>query len=74
MDIVPGMVTYFWMTPTRTGSFEAICAELCGVGHHVMRSIVVVEKDSAYESWLGEQSTFAELLDKKEKVKIASNN
>ena len=74
MDIVPGMVTYFWMTPTRTGSFEVICAELCGVGHHAMRSIVVVEKDSAYESWLGEQSTFAELLDKKEKVKIASNN
>ncbi len=34
MDMVPGMVTYFWFTPTRSGTFEAICAELCGTGHY----------------------------------------
>ena len=33
MDMIPGMVTYFWFTPTRTGEFEVLCAELCGVGH-----------------------------------------
>ena len=32
MDMVPGSVTYFWFTPTRTGTFEVLCAELCGVG------------------------------------------
>ena len=32
MDMVPGMVTYFWFTPTRTGTFEVLCAELCGAG------------------------------------------
>ena len=62
MDMVPGMVTYFWLTPTRTGTFEVLCAELCGTGHHIMRGYVVVEEESAFEEWLGEQSTFAELM------------
>lgn len=62
MDMVPGMVTYFWFTPTRAGTFEVLCAELCGVGHYAMRGYVVVEEESAYQAWLQEQSTFAELL------------
>ena len=32
MDMIPGSVTYFWFTPTRTGTFEVLCAELCGAG------------------------------------------
>ena len=62
MDLVPGTVTYFWLTPIRTGTFDVLCAELCGVGHHAMRGIVVVEKESAYKVWLNEQSTFAQTL------------
>jgi cytochrome c oxidase subunit 2 len=61
MDMVPGSVTYFWITPTRTGSFEVLCAELCGVGHSQMRGAVVVEEEGAYQSWLQNQRTFAEL-------------
>ena len=44
MDMVPGIVTYFWFTPTRTGTFEVLCAELCGVGHADMRGKVVVDE------------------------------
>ena len=33
MDMVPGMVTFFWFTPTVAGTYEVLCAELCGVGH-----------------------------------------
>src|SRR5262249_24666948 len=33
MDLVPGMVTYVWFTPTRTGTFEMLCTELCGSAH-----------------------------------------
>lgn len=64
MDLVPGIVTYFWITPTRTGTFEIICAELCGVGHSQMRGYVVVEEEEAYNEWLAEQETFAELAAK----------
>ena len=61
MDMVPGMVTYFWFTPTRTGTFEILCAELCGVGHNFMRGIVMVDSEQDYQAWLQEQSTFAQL-------------
>ena len=61
MDLVPGSVTYFWMTPTRTGTFDILCAELCGVGHPQMRGAVVVAEEAPYQSWLNEQKTFAQL-------------
>lgn len=61
MDIVPGFETYFWFTPTRTGPFEVLCSELCGVGHADMRGKVVVDSESDYQSWLQQQKTFAQL-------------
>lgn len=62
MDLVPGMVTYFWMTPTRKGSFEILCAELCGVGHHAMRGAVVVESQKEYDAWLSRQMSFGQQM------------
>ncbi|MGH6782702.1 MAG: cytochrome c oxidase subunit II, partial [Sphingomonadaceae bacterium] len=62
MDLVPGIVTYFWMTPTRTGTYEVLCAELCGTGHHMMRSTVIVSKQRDFDDWLAEQPTFGQLL------------
>jgi cytochrome c oxidase subunit 2 len=61
MDLVPGSVTYFWLTPTRTGTFDILCAELCGVGHPQMRGAVVVAEAAPYEAWLEKQHTFAEV-------------
>lgn len=61
MDMIPGSVTYFWFTPTRTGTFEVLCAELCGVAHAQMRSTVIVDDESQYHAWLEKQRTFAEL-------------
>ncbi len=61
MDMVPGVVTYFWFTPTRTGTFDVLCAELCGLAHAQMRSKVVVQEESEYQAWLEQQQTFAEL-------------
>ena len=61
MDMVPGMVTYFWITPIRTGTFDVLCAELCGIGHAQMRGRVVVDGEHDYHPWLEKQQTFAEL-------------
>jgi cytochrome c oxidase subunit 2 len=65
MDLVPGMVTYFWLTPTRTGTFEILCAELCGVGHSSMRGTVVVVEPEAHQTWLNEYPTFAQAPSRK---------
>jgi cytochrome c oxidase subunit 2 len=59
MDMVPGMVTYFWLTPTRTGEFDALCEQLCGVAHYIMRGRVVVQEQAQYDQWLAAQPTFA---------------
>jgi cytochrome c oxidase subunit 2 len=61
MDLVPGMVTYVWFTPTRTGTFELLCAELCGSAHYAMGGKVVVDEESEYQAWLQKQKTFAQL-------------
>lgn len=62
MDMVPGMVTFFWLTPTRIGTFEVLCAELCGVGHPQMRGIVIVDSTEDYQTWLASQQTFSQLM------------
>jgi cytochrome c oxidase subunit 2 len=62
MDLVPGTVTYFWFTPTKTGTYEILCAELCGVGHHIMRGTVVVDNEADYLAWLEGQQTFADSI------------
>jgi cytochrome c oxidase subunit II len=73
MDIVPGMVTYVWFTPTRTGTFEVFCAELCGTGHYTMRSKVVVDNEHDYQTWLGEQKTFESLTAQAAHIKTAAS-
>jgi cytochrome c oxidase subunit 2 len=61
MDMVPGLVTYIWFTPTQTGSFDILCEELCGVGHYAMRGKMVVDEPEAYQAWLDKQPTYAQL-------------
>ncbi|MCM2253039.1 MAG: c-type cytochrome [Ramlibacter sp.] len=60
MDLVPGLVTYTWFTPTRTGSYDLLCEELCGIGHFAMRGRLVVVEPAAFQAWLGRQQTFAQ--------------
>jgi cytochrome c oxidase subunit 2 len=60
MDLVPGMQTFLWLTPTETGRFELLCEELCGIAHHTMRGAVVVDEPAEYENWLASLPTWAE--------------
>ncbi len=54
-DAIPGMTIESWFTPTRAGNYEIACAELCGVGHYVMRGKVKVESQQAFDAWLAGQ-------------------
>ncbi|MBY4721551.1 MULTISPECIES: c-type cytochrome [Burkholderia] len=60
MNMVPGMVTTFWFTPTQAGRYDILCAQLCGIGHSGMRGVVVVEDEAAFSRWLAQQTTFAQ--------------
>jgi cytochrome c oxidase subunit 2 len=51
-DAVPGRVITGWFKPTKTGKFDIQCAEICGIGHGVMRGQLFIETDAAHEQWL----------------------
>ncbi|MGD9696468.1 MAG: cytochrome c oxidase subunit II [Thermoleophilia bacterium] len=61
-DVVPGITTTLKFDPTRTGTYQVICAELCGLGHGVMRSRVVVMEQADYNAWLQRATREAEAL------------
>jgi cytochrome c oxidase subunit 2 len=71
MDLMPGLVTYFWFTPTKTGTFQILCAGFCGIGHPQMRGNVVVETESDYQTWLQKQQTFAQISAPKKAKNLA---
>jgi cytochrome c oxidase subunit 2 len=58
-DAVPGLKPTLHITPTRTGRFPVICTELCGLGHSVMRSWVIVMERPAFDRWLARQRRLA---------------
>lgn len=62
IDAVPGMVTTTYATPNEIGDFETDanfrlqCAELCGLGHALMRLSVRVVPQAEFEAWIAEQT------------------
>ena len=55
-DIVPGITTNLIINPDKIGTYQVICAELCGVGHGIMRSRVIVQSQEDYDAWLAEST------------------
>ena len=77
MDMVPGMITYYWFTPIKVGEFEVVCAEYCGTGHYAMLGYVIVDEQDDYNEWISEQMTFEEIMasnGKSDLIKVALNN
>lgn len=62
MDLVPGLVTYVWFTPIRTGKFDLLCEELCGIAHFTMRGKVIVDEEPAFQAWLSSYPTYAQTM------------
>lgn len=54
-DTVPGITTTIRVTPSEEGSFDVVCAELCGLGHSTMRQSLTVVPEDDFTAWLTEQ-------------------
>jgi cytochrome c oxidase subunit II len=50
-DLVPGIQPTLHITPNKLGTYPVVCTELCGLGHGLMRSRVIVMKPGAFEAW-----------------------
>jgi cytochrome c oxidase subunit II len=54
IDAVPGITTHIRVKPTKTGTYPVVCAELCGLGHAVMRQSAHVVAPAEFAKWLSD--------------------
>jgi cytochrome c oxidase subunit 2 len=51
-DAVPGLTIPVWFDSDDAGTFDLVCAELCGWGHYKMRGVVTVhETQKDFDEW-----------------------
>ena len=53
-DAIPGTTSPIWFRPIKAGTYEIVCAQLCGASHYNMRATVTVDTPEAYADWLKE--------------------
>jgi cytochrome c oxidase subunit II len=58
-DAIPGQIIPLWFTPIKTGTYEVVCGQLCGLGHYAMKGTVVVDTPEDYQAWLKERVELA---------------
>ncbi len=59
-DAIPGVLAPLWFTPTREGTFDIACSQLCGLAHFRMRALVTVESEAAFRRFLAEEAALAQ--------------
>ncbi|RMF26360.1 MAG: cytochrome c oxidase subunit II [Cyanobacteria bacterium J083] len=72
-DAIPGRTAELVFTPTRTGDYPIICAELCGAYHGGMKSVLHVLSPDDYNQWL-QDNTIAQNEKNSEPVAINTKN
>jgi cytochrome c oxidase subunit II len=53
-DAIPGSVIPLWFVPIKTGTYEIVCAQLCGTQHSAMKGTLVVDSEADYKKWFNE--------------------
>jgi len=58
-DAIPGSLIPMWFKPIKTGTYEVVCGQLCGLGHYGMKGTLVVDTPADYQAWLKERAELA---------------
>lgn len=45
-QVLPGYLSVIEITPDEVGEYPIVCNEYCGLGHHLMTGLIVVDSDS----------------------------
>lgn len=51
-DALPGRTITGWFRPTRLGTYDIQCTQMCGLGHGLMAGRIVVETPQDHAAWL----------------------
>ena len=57
-DVLPGRRTPVWFEPTRMGTSDIGCAQLCGLGHYRMRGQITVQDEADFADWYQEELAY----------------
>ncbi|MGI8726803.1 MAG: cytochrome c oxidase subunit II [Solirubrobacterales bacterium] len=55
IDGDPDIDNILRVTPDVEGTYSVICAELCGIGHSIMRAVAKVESQAEFDAWVATQ-------------------
>jgi cytochrome c oxidase subunit 2 len=55
-DAIPGQIIPMWFRPIKTGTYDIVCGQLCGLGHYSMKGTLVVDSPEDYQAWLKERT------------------
>ena len=73
MNCVPGLITQFAFTPTKTTEqmkqeegedfeYVLLCNKICGAAHYNMQMTFIVETQEEYDAWITSKKTLSEKL------------
>ena len=68
---MPGMEIPQWFRPIKTGTWQIICAQLCGASHSLMKAKYVVEEQKDFDAWYKGQLEMTQGYLKKQAEEIA---
>ncbi len=51
-DFVPGLDLSLHFTATKTGKYEIVCTQLCGLGHYNMKAYLNVMTQEDFDGWM----------------------
>jgi cytochrome c oxidase subunit 2 len=55
-DAIPGSIIPLNFKPIKTGTYEIVCGQLCGLGHYGMKGSLVVDTPADFQAWLKERA------------------
>jgi len=55
-DAVPGRIITGWFEATQTGEFDIQCAEICGIGHGIMKGRIKIQSADEHSAWMAQNS------------------
>src|ERR1700682_5286621 len=56
-DFVPGLDLSLHFTATKTGRYEILCTQLCGLGHYNMKGYLTVLSQEDFDKWLKQKAS-----------------
>ena len=59
-DAIPGRTITGWFKATKTGSYDILCAEICGIGHGIMGARIVIDTPEQQAAWVQQHSVVAD--------------